>query len=61
VEKADFPETVKGIYRFITYRKPLLPDIAQVEQVLDWLRARELLDANLKAGDILDNRAIAGN
>jgi NitT/TauT family transport system substrate-binding protein len=61
VEKADFPEAVKDIYRFITYRKPVLPDVTQVEQVLDWLRARELLDANLKAGDMLDNRAIAGN
>jgi NitT/TauT family transport system substrate-binding protein len=61
VEKADFPEAVKDIYRFITYRKPLLPDNAQVEQVLDWLKVRGLLDTNLKAADMIDSRAITGN
>ena len=59
VEQDIFPESVKDTYRFVTYRKPGLPDDSQIKNVLDWLSGRELLDAQLSPKDITDSRAIA--
>jgi NitT/TauT family transport system substrate-binding protein len=58
VEKAGFPPAVKDAYRFVTYRKPTLPDDSQIEMALDWLKTRKLLEADLKAADLTDSRAI---
>ena len=60
VEKADFPESVKDTYKFITYRKPVLPELSQIVQVLDWLKAKELLEADLQPADLIDSRAVSG-
>ncbi|GHV33882.1 ABC transporter substrate-binding protein [Spirochaetia bacterium] len=59
VEKAGFPGAVKDAYRFVTYRKPSLPDAAQVEQALQWLKTRKLLEADINPGDLTDGRAIS--
>ena len=59
VEKASFPEEVRFAFRFVEYRTPRLPEAAQVEAALDWLRARDLLSAKLTPADLLDGRAIA--
>jgi len=59
VEKAGFPLAVKNDYRFLTYRKPVLPELYQIRKVLDWLRARKLLDADIKPEDLIDPRAIS--
>jgi len=59
VEQAAFPESTKDAYRFVTYRKPGLPDETQVNNVLAWLKARKLLDADLTYKDISDARAIS--
>ncbi|GHV87072.1 hypothetical protein AGMMS50255_3680 [Spirochaetia bacterium] len=56
VEKAAFPAEVRDAYRFVTYRKPGLPDKAQIDQALAWLKTRQLLEADLKAEDLIDNR-----
>jgi NitT/TauT family transport system substrate-binding protein len=58
VEKAAFPVAIKDAYRFVTYRKPVLPQASQIEQALGWLKTRKLLDADLKAEDLVDSRAI---
>ncbi|MCL2833804.1 MAG: MetQ/NlpA family ABC transporter substrate-binding protein [Treponema sp.] len=58
VEKAGFPEDIKDAYKFSVYRQPVLPQEAQITAVLDWLRARNLLDADLKPGDLVDSRAV---
>lgn len=60
VEKASFPEAVRDAYRFVEYRKPTLPDTAQVEAAIGWLTARGLLSKKLSASDLLDGRAVAG-
>jgi NitT/TauT family transport system substrate-binding protein len=60
VEKAAFPVAVRDAYRFVTYRKPALPAASQIEQALAWLKARKLLEADLKAEDLTDSRAISG-
>ncbi len=60
VEKAAFPMEVRDAYRFVTYRKPTLPDPSQVEAAIAWLDARKLLSKKLSATDIMDGRAVAG-
>jgi NitT/TauT family transport system substrate-binding protein len=60
VDKAAFPAAVRDAYRFVTYRKPALPERAQIEQALNWLKIRGLLDADIKAEDLTDARAISG-
>jgi NitT/TauT family transport system substrate-binding protein len=59
VEKASFPAAVRDAYQFVTYRKPGLPTESQIEQALRWLKARKLLDVDLKAEDLVDSRAIS--
>jgi NitT/TauT family transport system substrate-binding protein len=59
VEKASFPEEVRFAFRFVEYRTPRLPEPAQVEAALDWLRAKDLLKAELSPADLLDGRAVA--
>jgi NitT/TauT family transport system substrate-binding protein len=58
VEKAAFPPAVRDAYRFVVYREPSLPANSQIEQALRWLKARNLLEADLKAEDLIDSRAI---
>jgi NitT/TauT family transport system substrate-binding protein len=60
VEKASFPAAVKDAYRFVAYRKPSLPPDSQIERALGWLKTRKLLEADLKAEDLTDSRAIGG-
>jgi NitT/TauT family transport system substrate-binding protein len=59
VEQAAFPAEVKDTYRFVTYRKPTLPDTRQIEQVIRWLKSRDLLEADVQAGDLIDPRIAA--
>jgi NitT/TauT family transport system substrate-binding protein len=59
VEKAAFPEAVKNAYRFVHYRKPALPDKAQIESALAWLKAHKVLEKDLLPESLLDGRAIA--
>jgi NitT/TauT family transport system substrate-binding protein len=56
VEKAAFPEETRNSYHFVRYRRPGLPGKDQIEGALDWLRARQLLTADIKAEDLVDNR-----
>jgi NitT/TauT family transport system substrate-binding protein len=58
VEKAAFPEVIKNAYRFVTYRKPTMPAVSQIEQALRWLKTLNLLEGDIKAEDITDPRAI---
>jgi len=59
VKQAAFPEAVKDAYRFVRYRRPSLPDENQIAKVLNWLKARKLLDAELSYADLTDPRAIS--
>jgi NitT/TauT family transport system substrate-binding protein len=59
VREAAFPEAIRTVYRFVTYRKPSLPATAQIEQVFRWLQDRKLLEKPLRAADLVDGRAIA--
>lgn len=59
VEKASFPEEVRFAFHFVEYRTPRLPEAAQVEAAINWLRARKLLSVELSPADLLDGRAVA--
>jgi len=59
VEKAAFPAEIRNAYRFVSYRKPALPDSARIEAALEWMKARKLLSRPLSAADLLEGRAIA--
>ena len=59
VEKAGFPAAVKDAYRFVSYRTPCLPDRSQIMQALEWLKARKLLDTELRPEDLTDPRAVS--
>jgi NitT/TauT family transport system substrate-binding protein len=59
VEQAAFPEVIKDAYRFVTYRKPTMPTVSQIEQVLRWLKTLNLLEGDIQAGDITDSRVIS--
>jgi len=58
VEKASFPAEVRDAYRFVRYREPALPPKEQIESAIAWLRSRGLLAAELKAADLVDDRAV---
>jgi NitT/TauT family transport system substrate-binding protein len=58
VEKARFPAEVRDAYRFVHYRTPTLPDIAQIDSAIAWLSARGLLTRKLSASELLDGRAV---
>jgi NitT/TauT family transport system substrate-binding protein len=59
VKQAVFPELIKDTYRFVTYRKPTMPAVSQIEQALRWLKTLNLLEGDIQAGDITDSRAIS--
>lgn len=56
VENAGFPVEVRDAYEFVPYRKPQLPDKDQLLSVFEWLRARQLLQRDLDAAELLDAR-----
>ena len=59
VEQASFPEAIKNSYRFVSYRKPILPEDSQIRNVLSWLKERKLLEADLSPMDLADSRVVS--
>lgn len=60
VESVGFPASARDPFCFVTFRPPTLHERSQIEQVLDWLRARGLLTADLSPEDLIDTRAVGG-
>jgi NitT/TauT family transport system substrate-binding protein len=59
VEKASFPEAVRDAYQFVHYRKPMLPEEAQITQAVAWLKAKSLISTDVIAEDLIDRRIAA--
>jgi ABC-type nitrate/sulfonate/bicarbonate transport system substrate-binding protein len=59
VGQGGFPVELRDVYRFVSYRKPGLPDDVQIRRALDWLKARNLLNAELTHQTMCDSRAIS--
>ncbi len=60
VEKAGFPEELRQSYRFVRYEKPRLPSEKDVNAVLDWMRWKGILKADIEPAALLDGRALVG-
>jgi NitT/TauT family transport system substrate-binding protein len=60
VKEAKFPAETRDAFVFVTYRKPVLPALKNVEAALAWMRGNGLLTASLEAKSLLDDRAIRG-
>ena len=58
VERANFPAAIRDTFRFFTFNSAAMPTEQQIRRSLDWLRARDLLAANLSPADLVDARAI---
>jgi NitT/TauT family transport system substrate-binding protein len=58
VEEAGFPEPLGPIFDFVTYTKPQVPSPTQIENVFDWMNARDLLDSNSTYEDLVDPRVV---
>jgi NitT/TauT family transport system substrate-binding protein len=60
VQKAGFPAEAHTGFSFVRYQKPRLPEQADVEAVLAWMKAKGLLTAAIAPSGMLDGRAITG-
>lgn len=60
VSDAKFPADVRDVFRFVTYRKPILPAAANVEAALAWMRSIGILEGELDPASLLDDRALRG-
>ncbi len=60
VKEAKFPEEIRDAYVFVSYRKPVLPALDNVEAALAWMRGNGLLTAAIEAKGLLDDRAVRG-
>ncbi len=60
VKEAKFPAEIRDAYVFVTYRKPALPALGNVEAALAWMRGNGLLTAAIEAKALLDDRAVRG-
>jgi len=58
VEKVSFPASVKDSYQFVNYKNPRLPEAADINKVLVWMKAKGILKADISAESLLDSRAI---
>ncbi|HAE20885.1 MAG TPA: ABC transporter substrate-binding protein [Spirochaetaceae bacterium] len=60
VHEAKFPAETRDAFVFVSYRKPVLPALQNVEAALAWMRGNGLLTADLEAKSLLDDRALRG-
>ena len=50
---ASFPEEVIGSFEFPTYHGVMVPTQEDIEQVIDWLKSRELIRKDLTYNDLV--------
>jgi NitT/TauT family transport system substrate-binding protein len=60
VKKAGFSEEAAKAYIFVTYKKPRLPSMGDLERAASWLTAKGLLKKALDTASLLDKRPIEG-
>ncbi len=58
VSKGGFPEAVKDTFKFPHYEEPELPQKETVDQVIEWVKEKELVDGNISYEDIVSDRFI---
>jgi NitT/TauT family transport system substrate-binding protein len=59
VERAGFPMAIRDTFQFLTFTRPALQDEYQIRRILNWLKARNLLELDISPSDLTDSRAIS--
>lgn len=58
VTKGGFTSEIKGTFVFPVYDKPKLPETKTVQQVIDWLKDKDLLDNNITTRDLITDKFV---
>ena len=58
IEKGGFPGAVKGTLILPHYKKPVVPDAKDVEDVLTWLQTRQLIAKGYSYKELVDDRFV---
>ncbi|MCJ7691782.1 MAG: MetQ/NlpA family ABC transporter substrate-binding protein [Clostridiaceae bacterium] len=58
IKEAGFPETVKNTLTLPNYTKASMPSEKELEEVLNWLKAKKLTESNYKLQDVSNNSFI---
>jgi NitT/TauT family transport system substrate-binding protein len=58
IEKGGFPSSVKGALVLPRYQKPLAPQAKDIEDVMTWLQARQLIPRPYAYKELVDDRFV---
>lgn len=58
VTEGGFPAEIKDTFVFPVYDQPRLPASETVQQVIDWLQEKDLLEHNLSPGDLITDKFV---
>lgn len=58
IEKGGFPGAVKGTLILPQYKKPIAPETKDVEDVIIWLQARQLISKGYSYKELVDDRFV---
>jgi len=58
IEKSAFPKEVKGTLILPHYKKPIAPNPKDIEDVMVWLQARNLIPKSYSYKDLVDDRFV---
>ena len=58
VDKGGFPASIKNNFKFISYQRPYLPEQKMVNEVLSWMKERNLLKTQLEYTDLVSDEFI---
>ncbi|SDE68753.1 Putative aliphatic sulfonates-binding protein [Sporomusa acidovorans DSM 3132] len=58
IEKTGFPKEIKGALVLPQYKKPTAPPKKEVDDVIAWLQARQLIDKKYEYTELVDTRFV---
>lgn len=58
IEKAGFPKEIKGVLVLPQYKKPTAPPQKEVDDVINWLQSRQLIDKKYEYTELVDTRFV---
>ncbi|MCZ0702796.1 NitT/TauT family transport system substrate-binding protein [Natronobacillus azotifigens] len=58
IETVGYPEDMRGSIELPTFRKNALPSDKEVQDVIDWVNQKELIDKELTPNDLMDDIGI---
>jgi len=58
LSSASFPEEVIGSFEFPTYHGVIVPTQEDIDQVIDWLKSRQLIEKDLSYNDLVNDEFV---